>query len=92
MNLSVCVVEGKQLLFLEDCLGALQSMNTQATNVPRKNIFISSRHYKNFLLWLNHELTDSKHPAKSAEVKRRQTPPSPVWVSKIAVLGREQDV
>lgn len=29
---------------------------------------------------------------KNAEFRRRRAPPSPVWVSKLAVQGREQDV
>lgn len=31
-------------------------MNAKVTNALRKNIFIGSRHYKNVLLWFNHEL------------------------------------
>lgn len=65
MNLSVWVAKGRQLLFLVKYLGALQSVNTAVTNILRKNIFISSRHYKNVLLQFNHELTYSKHPTNN---------------------------
>lgn len=65
LNLSVWAVEGKQLLFLEKYLGALQSVNTAVTNGLRKNIFIPSRHYKNVLLRFNHEVTHSKHPTNN---------------------------
>lgn len=65
LNLSVWVVEGKQLLFLEKYLGALQIVNSEVTNALRKNIFLSSRHYKNVLLQFNHELTHSKHPTNN---------------------------
>lgn len=37
-------------------------MNTEVTNVLRKNISISTRYYTNVLLQFNHELTHSKHP------------------------------
>lgn len=92
MNLSIWVGEGKQLLFLEEYLRALWSVNAEVTNALKKNIFVSSRHYKNVLLWFNHEFTQSEHPAKKSQVKRQRAPPSPVWVSKTAVQGRQQDV
>lgn len=72
-------------------------MNAKVTNALRKNIFIGSRHYKNVLLWFNHELVivntlPKIKKKKNAEFRRRRAPPSPVWVSKLAVQGREQDV
>lgn len=39
-------------------------MNAEVTNALKKNIFVSSRLYKNVLLWFNHEFTQSEHPAK----------------------------
>jgi hypothetical protein len=65
-KLSVWVVSGEQLLFLEKYLGALQSVNTEVTNALRKNIFIFSRHYKNVLLRFNHELTHSNQLTNNA--------------------------
>lgn len=44
-------------------------MNAKVTNALRKNIFIGSRHYKNVLLWFNHEFSHSEHPAQNKKKK-----------------------